>query len=96
MDAGLEVPTRYFISGNVAFIKTDKGFLELEIVSPSTLKGRDEWTEGSTYVLEGRPEKACLPYELSTSEEAEIAGLVCMMSGIKAKMAGDIEGAAEK
>ena len=94
--SGLEFPTTYFIIEKIAYIKTDKGFLQLLIESPALLIGNDTWTKGHRYSRENPPQQSCLPYTLSSSEKAELSNQICQMAAIELKGKRKLEEAAEK
>jgi len=86
--SGLEFSTTYFILENIVFIKTDKGSLKLLIESPTLLTGKDTWTKGNSYSRENAPKKSCLPYGLSSSEQAEMTHQICQMAAIALQKKG--------
>jgi TPR repeat protein len=94
--SGLEFSTTYFILENIVFIKTDKGPLKLLVESPTLLTGKDTWTKGNSYSRENAPEKSCLPYALSSSEQTEMTHQICQMAAIALQKKGKLKEAAEK
>lgn len=89
--AGMEFPYRYFISENIAHIKTDKAFLEFQIENFALIHGKDAFTEGHTYRREKAPQQSCLPME-----RAQLENLICFTNGIQLQGAGNLTGAADK
>jgi hypothetical protein len=94
--SGLEFLTTYFIIENIAYIKTDKGWLTLLIKSPALLIGKDMWTKGHRYSRENPPQQSCLPYVLSSSEKTELAHQICQMAAIELKRKRKFDKAADK
>jgi len=94
--SGLEFSTTYFILENIVFLKTDKGSLELLIENPTLLTGKDTWTKDNSYSRKNAPNKACLPYALSSSEQTELAYQICQMAAIALQKKGKLKEAAEK
>jgi|GEM_PF-3167559 len=88
---GMEFPAIYFISENIVYIKTDKAILELEIVSPILLRGKDMFTQGSTYKQDKKSDKVCIP-----PDRTELGNLVCFLNGIELKKEGKLEDASAK
>lgn len=79
----MEIPTRYFVRDKSIYIKTDKGFLELEIADATTLVGQDTWTKGHAYHRATEPAAPCEPYILSEEARLDVQNLYCFMTGME-------------
>jgi len=76
IDTGLDqTKTNYFIYGNIAVIKLDKGgFFELEILKDGSLKGLDSHTKGCIYTKKTDPEKKVSPFILDDAGRRILQG----------------------
>ena len=94
--SALEFATTYFIKETIIFMQTEKYLIELEIESPTLLKGKDSWTKDQSYTRKSIPKKSCTPYSPKQTERIDLKNQLCFLSGVELQNKNDLKGAADR
>lgn len=95
--SGLELPTTYFVIGDLVVINTDKDYLRLTVKSPSLLDGYGMYTKGNSYTRKKKtPAQPCAAFAQDPAEQSEVENQLCYYAGVQLQGAMKFDEAAEK